>query len=376
MAGGPHQLGPLPGEDTMASTTTRRAGARRVAVWGIGGVGTIALRAVARRPDLELVAVRSHDPAKVGRDAGDLCGLPPIGVLASDDPAVLAGARPDCVCYTANGAGRDSEVVDDIVWLLEQGIDVVTVSLPGLVHPAAFAPDIRDRLERAAVAGGATVYASGIEPGFAADHLPLTLLTMSDTVTSVRTQEIFRYDTYPDPFTMHEVFGFGHLAEHTCLMELPGVQQMTWGPPVRLVADALGWTVERIDEVYEKRVTDRDLDVASGPIAAGTVGAVRFETIAVVDGRPAVVIEHVNRMADDLAPDWPTAERDGTYRIRIDGSPAMTCDLALGDETTEASVDGMVATTMRIVNAIGPVGDAAPGLVGALDLPLTLPTHA
>src|SRR6185436_18605736 len=142
-----------------------------------------------------------------------------------------------------------------------------------------------------------TAYASGIEPGFAADQLPLTLLTMSDTVTSVRTQEIFRYDTYPDAFTMHDVFGFGHPADHRCLMELPGVQQMTWGPPVRMVAEALGWDVERIDETYEKRTTDRRLDVASGPIEAGTVGAVRFETIAVVDGRPAVIIEHVNRMA-------------------------------------------------------------------------------
>ena len=344
----------------------------RVAVWGTGGVGAIAVQIVADRSDLELVAVRVHDPTKAGRDAGDLVGIDALGLLASDDGADLLSANPECVCYAAIGAGRDDEVVADIAALLEAGIDVVTVSLPGLVHPPAFDPRLRDRLADAARAGGATLYASGIEPGFAADQLPLTLLTMSHAVRSVRTQEIFRYDTYPNTFTITEVFGFGRPVDQSCLMELPGVQSMTWGPPVRMVADALGWTIERIDERYEKAVTDRDLDTASGPIAAGTVGGVRFETVAVVDGRDAIVIEHVNRMADDIAPHWPTADRDGTYRVQIDGIPSMDCTLTLGDDET-ASHDGMVATTMRIVNAIPAVRRAPSGLVSSLDLPLTLP---
>jgi hypothetical protein len=348
--------------------------ARRVAVWGTGGVGSIAIGSITRRADLDLVAVRVHDPGKSGRDAGELAGIDPIGLTASDDPEHLLAADPECVCYAADGAGRDDGAVDDIVWLLEHGIDVVTVSLPGLVHPAAYEARHRDRLAAAAAEGGATVYASGIEPGFAADHLPLTLLTLSDEVRSVRTQEIFLYDRYPNAFAMHDVFGFGRPEADVCLMELDGVQSITWGPPVRMVAEALGWTVDRIDERYEKRTTDRRLEVASGPIEAGTVGAVRFET-AVVGGRDAVVIEHVNRMAPDLAPDWPQAERDGTYRIQVDGSPALDCTLVLGTDET-ASADGMVATTMRIVNAIHAVGDAPPGIVSSLDLPLTLPTGA
>jgi hypothetical protein len=115
--------------------------------------------------------------------------------------------------------------------------------------------------------------------------------------------------------------------------------------------------------------------VACGTIEAGTVGGVRFETIGVVDGRDAIVIEHVNRMAPDVAPDWPTAERDGTYRIVVDGEPSFTCELTVGTPET-FSDDGMVATTMRILNAVPAVCDAPPGLVSSLDLPLTLPRHA
>jgi hypothetical protein len=104
------------------------------------------------------------------------------------------------------------------------------------------------------------------------------------------------------------------------------------------------------------------------------VGAVRFETIGVVDGRDAIVVEHINRLQMDLAPHWPSAPRDGTYRVIIEGEPNLQCELLVGsaDDFYEA---GMIATAMRIVNAIPYVHDAAPGLVSSLDLPLTAPLH-
>jgi hypothetical protein len=115
--------------------------------------------------------------------------------------------------------------------------------------------------------------------------------------------------------------------------------------------------------------------VASGVIEAGTVGAVRFETVGVVDGREAIVIEHVNRMAPELAPDWAMPDVDGTYRIVVEGDPDLTCDLRVG-RPGHASAAGMVATTMRVVNAIPFVCAAEPGIVTAADLPLTLPVDA
>jgi hypothetical protein len=289
-----------------------------------------------------------------------------------DDLLELA---PDCICYTASGESRPTEAIDDFCRILEAGVNVVTTSVPGLLYPAGFDPASVARIETACRKGGSSLYASGIEPGFAGDHLVLTLVTMSKHIHSIRTQEIFGYEHYPVAFTMFEVFGFGKPLEHRCLMELPGVQTSAWGPPVQFVADQLGVALSEMRETYEKRVTDRTLDVAAGTIESGTVGAVRFETIGVVDGRDAIVIEHVNRMAPDLAPDWPTAERDGTYRVTIDGEPTLTCELQLGT-AADFSLDGMLATTMRVVNAIPFVCAAAPGIVTAASLPLTLPRHA
>ena len=138
----------------------------------------------------------------------------------------------------------------------------------------------------------------------------------------MRTQEIFGYDDYPVTFTMFEVFGFGKPIGAPGLMEMPGVQSGDLGP-----AGAHGRRSPRRRARRDPRDATRrwsptgTLEVAAGTIEAGTVGAVRFETIGVVDGRDAIVIEHVNRMASDLAPEWPTARRDGTYRIAIEGDP-------------------------------------------------------
>ncbi len=347
----------------------------RVVGWSTGGVGRLAIRAIARRPDLELAGVWVHSTDKDGVDAGTLAGIDPLGIAATTDADALLAAQPDCVCYSASGEELDAAAVPEMVRMLEAGVNVVTVSTPGLVHPAGYQPEWRAQLEEAAARGNATLYASGIEPGFAGDQLPLTLMTMSDTVRSVRTQEIFLYDEYPVAFVMFEVFGFGKPMEHQAIMAMPGVQSGTWGPPVRMIADRLGVELDEIRETYEKVVTPRGLEVAAGTIEAETVGAVRFETIGVVNGRDAIIIEHVNRMASDLAPEWPTAARDGTYRIAIEGNPDLTCELTVGKPET-ASDDGMVATTMRLVNAIPYVCDAPAGLTTSLDLPLTTPKHA
>lgn len=347
----------------------------RVVQWSTGGVGRLAAAVLNARPDFDLVGAFVHDPEKRGRDVGELAGVGPIGLAASGDGEALLDLAPDCICYTATGESRPDACVEDIAGMLGRGINVVTTSLPGLVHPAGFDPKSVERLNAACLAGGATVYASGVEPGFAGDHLVLVLSTLSHRIRSVRTQEIFSYTDYPVPFTIFEVFGFGKAPDHRCIMELPGVQAGTWGPPVKMVADRLGAPLEAIRETYEKCVTERPLEVAAGVIEPGTVGAVRFETIGVVDGRDAIVIEHVNRMAPDLAPEWPTSQRDGSYRIVVDGEPSLECELRLG-HPEDFSDQGMLATAMRVVNAIPAVCRAAPGLVSAADLPLTLPVNA
>jgi 2,4-diaminopentanoate dehydrogenase len=144
------------------------------------------------------------------------------------------------------------------------------------------------------------------------------------------------------------------------------------------VARALGVTLDSVSEKYERIITPRDLEVACGTIAAGTCGAVRAETSGIVGGHAVITIEHINRMAPDLAPEWASAPH-GTYRIVIEGEPHIECDLRMGAEprtAASANDNAMEATAMRVVNAIPYVVDASPGIATSLDLPITAPRNA
>ena len=357
---------------------SKHAAPLRVQQWSTGGCGAIAIRVIAERPDLRLDGVWVHSPEKAGRDAGELAGLDAIealGVAATRDADALIARRPDCISYTATGESRPDGCIDDFCRLLSEGINVVSTSVPGLVHPAGFDAQQVARLEAACAEGSASLYVSGIEPGFAGDQLVLLLTTMSHKIRSVRTTEIFTYTDYPVAFTIFDVFGLGRPMDHRCLMELPGVQNSAWGPPVRMVADHLGVELDEVRETYEKCEAPRRIESAAGVIEAGTCGAVRFETIGVAQGRDAIVIEHVNRMAPDIAPHWAQARRDGTYRVEIEGDPDLRVDLEVG-QPEDFSAQGMLATTMRILNAIPAVCAAPPGIVTSADLPLTLPVGA
>jgi hypothetical protein len=103
----------------------------------------------------------------------------------------------------------------------------------------------------------------------------------------------------------------------------------------------------------------------------------------VINGREAITIEHVNRLAPDLAPEWGPGAQLPVYRVRIEGEPDIACDMtaSLADpkasgSAMEAGAGAMVSTAMRVVNAIPYVVEAKPGLLSVLDLPLTLPRNA
>ena len=345
--------------------------ARRVVVWATGGVGSIAIRAVDRRPDLELVGVWVHSPEKVGRDAGELAGGAPIGVTATDDAGALIDLHPDCVVYSASGPERDAAAVPDYERLLAAGINVVTTTSTRLVYPPVFEAVWRDQLEAAAKAGQASFYASGIFPGFASDQLALVLSTLSSSIRTVRAFEVALNDHYPVASVMMDGMGFGRPLDFEPYIGRPGAIETSWRAPVHLIAAGLGVEVEEIRGALDRQLTSRKIDVAFGTIEAGTCGAVRTRAVGIVAGREAIVVEHVIRMAHDVAPDWPASAEDTTYGVTIEGDPDISCTLTLGDGS-----DAMTATAMRVVNAIPYVVDAEPGLLSSLDLPLTLPGSA
>jgi 4-hydroxy-tetrahydrodipicolinate reductase len=342
----------------------------RVIQWATGTVGIHAVPAIAAHPDLDLVGLWVHSDEKAGRDAGEICGIEPVGVTATQDAEALLATDADCICYTAHSDVRPGEVVDDLCRMLARGKNVVNTSFVPLLFPRQ--AGFHDQLQAACEEGGTSFYTSGIDPGYGNAGLAIGALALCKEVETVRMMEIVNYDTWDNPFTMFEIMGFGKPDESQSLLLAAGSTALAWGPVVALVAEALDVELDEVTEGHEVITADEDFDIASGRIAAGTISGMRFEIRGIVGGEPRIVVEHVTRLRDHDAPDWPQGEG---YRVLIDGEPSLKLELELSSRVGDHNYAGCLATAMHVINAIPDVVAADPGVLTMLDLPVYSARH-
>jgi 2,4-diaminopentanoate dehydrogenase len=345
----------------------------RVAHIGTGNVGIHALTALITNPDYELTGVWVSSEAKAGKDAGELAGLDvSTGIKATTDLDEILAAKPDCAVYTALADHRLPDALEDYRRILAAGVNVVGSGPVFLQYPWEVIPaELIDPIETAAREGSSSVFVNGIDPGFANDLLPLALAGTCQSIEQVRCMEIVDYATYDSATVMFDVMGFGKPFEEIPLLLQSGVLSMAWGSVIRQIAAGLGVTLDGIEEMYVREPAPEDFDIAAGHIAKGTAAGLRFEVIGLVDGAPAIVLEHVTRLREDLCPEWPQpAQKGGSYRIEITGEPSYAVDVCLGSPNGDHNHAGLVATAMRVVNAIPAVVSAPPGIRTTLDLPL------
>lgn len=358
---------------------TRRAGAStattgdvpyRVIQWSTGNVGRHALRLIARHPDLDLAGVWVHGAEKVGVDAGDLAGIERLGVTATGDLDEILALDADCVCYTATADLRPAQAIEDMARILGSGKNVVSSSVVPLIWPDHVDADTRRPLEEACERAGVSCFTSGIDPGWANDLLPLVLTGACERVDHLRVMEVVNYATYAQPTVLFDTMGFGQALDAEPLLLLPGVLSFAWGGVVKALAAGLGVELDELREHHERRPADRRIDLGFGVVEAGTTAALRFEVQGIVGGEPRIVLEHVTRLDDDLAPDWPQPVGHSGYRVIVSGNPTYTCDVQMMGDDGDHNTGGLVGTAARIVNAIPAVCAAPPGLLSVLDLPL------
>ncbi|OBG84116.1 diacylglycerol kinase [Mycobacterium sp. E802] len=345
----------------------------RVAAIGTGNVGRHALAQLVTNPDYELTGVWVSSADKAGKDAGELAGLDvSTGVQATDDLDAILADKPDCVVYTALADNRLPEALEDYRRILAAGVNVVASSAVFLQYPWQVLPaELIEPIETAAQQGGVSLFVNGIDPGFANDLLPLALAGTCQQIEQIRCMEIVDYATYNSPAVMFDVMGFGKPIDETPMLLQPGVLSLAWGSVVRQLAAGLGVELDEVTEEHTRVPAPEDFDIAAGHITAGTTAALRFEVRGMRDGKPAVVLEHVTRLRDDLCPDWPQpAQEGGSYRVVVTGEPSYTLDLCLSSPNGDHNHAGLVATAARVVNAIPAVVAAEPGIRTTLDLPL------
>lgn len=330
----------------------------RVIQWATGVTGTISLRHVIGRPDLELVGVRVYDPAKAGVDAGTLCGAAEAGILTTDDRDAIIGTDADVVLYMGKVETDTPGCFADVCDLLASGKNVVATG-SRFIHPRSLHAELADGIENACRAGGSSFLGVGLYPGFFGEVLAPILSRLAQRTGRISVREVLNYSTYASHDLVFNAMGFGHTPDDTTpLLTNTDFAASAWIGSATLIAESLGLQIKSVKGFREVATTPRALSVAAGEIPAGTVGAMRFG-VEVDCGDTTLSVEHLTRMADDLAPDWPS---EIGYEVAFDGEPNMKLHLVIGSHDEDHAQQGCLATAMHAVNAIPNVLAAEPGL--------------
>ncbi len=346
---------------------------KRVVVWGTGFVGRMVIPEIVRHPAFELVGVGVHSPEKAGRDAGEICGSAPIGLTATDNTEELIALQPDALVHYGPTAAQADDNIRLITRFLRAGIDVCSTAMTPWVWPAMTQnpPSWIDPVTHACAEGGASCFTTGIDPGFANDLFPMTLMGLCSEVRTVRASELLDYTNYEGDYEVE--MGIGREPEFRPMLENRDVLIFAWGGTVPMIAHAAGIMLDEITTTWDKWVTPDERKTAKGIIPPGHVAAVRFTINGVYQGQTRIQLEHVNRIGLDAAPDWPAGTKDDVYRVDIEGTPSISQETAFrftDGSGRDAAAAGCLATGMRALNAVPAVNELSPGWVTPLDLPL------
>jgi len=286
----------------------------RVVQWTTGNVGKQSAIAIARNPGLELVGCYAWSPDKVGRDVGELCGVPPLGVTATSDVDALLGLRPDCVVYNPMWPS-----IDELVRILAAGVNVVTTA--AFINGRRLGAD-RERLAAACERGRSSLLGTGINPGFV-DLLAIVVAGISDRIDKVTINESAHTMGYDSPET-EKPAGFGRPIDDPNLQKMTADGTAVFGEAVALVADALGVELDDIICKAEYAKTTADLDLGSWQIAAGCVAGIAASWQGRVRDRTVVELNVRWKKAFMLEPDWKI--EDG-HVIEVQGRPTVRTTL-------------------------------------------------
>jgi 2,4-diaminopentanoate dehydrogenase len=340
-------------------------------------MGGTAIRSAVAFPGLQLSGVITSSQDKDGKDAATFSLLDsPTGVAASNDvDAVLAGC--DAVAYMASGDIRPDEAVNDIERCLRAGKHVVTPSLYSLYDPRSAPQEWVDRLNQAAEEGGASLFVSGVDPGWGNDALAVTAAGLCTRIKTIHCQEIFDYSTYNQPFAVKVSCGFGGSMDDVPMMLLPSIPTMVWGGNVRLIGRGLGIEIDDITEEVERLPLEESVDTVMGRFEKGTQGAFWLKVIGWSAGRQRIVIDHITRIHSSCAPHWPQPDEGvGDHRVIVDGDPQLTI-VSRADVPGGTRADGGNTTAAnRLLGAIEWLATQKPRIYDGLEVPLHSPLAA
>jgi 4-hydroxy-tetrahydrodipicolinate reductase len=322
----------------------------RVIQYGLGPIGSAVARHITERAGLELVGAVDIDPAKAGQDAGDVIGLgrklgfAVTGTLAETLARSKAGVVTHCT------SSYFDRFLPQIYEILAAGLDVVStseeLSFPWLANEREAA-----EVDAAAQRAGKTVLATGVNPGFLMDSLPLNLTAICQRVDRIDITRTVNAATRRGPFQAKIGSGLS-VEEFNIKMAVGRMGHVGLVQSAGMIFQTLGRRMVHFESTVEPVTADQRIQTPYFDVAPGRVRGLKQVARAYAPEGEFLTLTFVAAL--DAG-----GEQDV---IAITGKPNL--------EVTLKGTNGDLATVAIAVNAIKRVSEAAPGLVTMRDLPI------
>lgn len=333
----------------------------RIIQWATGAIGKTCLRQVLDHPDLELAGLFVYSDSKAGRDAGDIARRPNAGVIATQSADEILAVDADVVLHLPlNLAGTFEQHDEDIKRLLRSGKNVITTVRHGF--PWAIDSDYAAGFEEACREGNATLFGTGINPGFMTERLATTLTTVCTNVEHILTREIYDFSQVLSPGFIFDHAGVGLAPEaFSKSRDMQQIFEHIFAEVVGLVGHTLKVDFDEVVSDHQFGVAERDLHLPAGDVKAGGVVNSLWRWHGMKDGKPFLTIEMV-WLVDPSLEGW---EYEDGWDIEITGAPGIKAriDLVEPENMLDRSKAMQYAVAGPVIRAIPEVVKAPPGIL-------------
>ena len=328
----------------------------RVMVLGTGQMGAGIARLVLEKDGLQLVAAFGHRMERSGMDLGRAIGLgKELGIAISVDlPGLIERTRPE-VAIQATCSTLD-DAMGELTALLHQRVPVISIA-EEMAFPAAIAPAVAEALHSLAIARGVAVLGTGVNPGFVLDLLVILLSGVCADIETIAARRVNDLAPY-GPSVLHaQGVGLTPAEFHAGVAAGTVVGHIGFPQSIHMIARALGWDIERIEESREPVISKVLRETPFVTVEPGRVAGCLHTAIAYRAGRPVITLTHPQQVRPDLA------GVETCDRIDIRGIPNISL-------SGVPEIPGGEATVALSVNMIPRLLNAPPGLYCMADLPV------
>ncbi len=323
----------------------------KAAQFGLGPIGLETLKLAAQKPWIEIVGAIDIDPAKIGKDLGDLTGVQKLRgqKVVSTLPALLESQKPDVIFHTT--VSKFQPAFDQLLPMAKLGISVVS-SCEELLFPPLRGPELAKQLDAECKKSGARIVGTGVNPGFVMDVLPLCVTGVSREVRSIRIDRVVNASTRREPLQRKIGSGIAP-AEFQQMLDSARAGHAGLKDSLALIAHVLGWNITGLVETAKPVVADHEIQTRYFHVRPGQTCGISQRAEARRDGKVCLSLDL--QMYLDA--------KDPRDEITVEGDPPLHVIVAGGVAGDQATVAALVNTAARILNA-------PPGLLLMTDLSL------